>query len=81
MRSYVYERIKLGGHASMITRYNRGEYLLWSIAKFLLFLFILWPLEIVLIVLLFVGEFVIRGILWLVKLPFCLAIKKQVPRF
>lgn len=86
MKSYVYETVKFKDGGRLVTKYTVGESLALSIMKFLFFLFILWPLEffvfwpmvILFKLFLILCEFAIRGIFWLIKLPFCLAFSKNI---
>lgn len=89
MRSFVIEHVKLDDKTRFITRYTPSEYIRWSILKFLLCLFVLWPLEFLVVypcwfllkVFLLLCELILRGIWWLIKLPFCLLFKKRLPLF
>ena len=85
MKSYIYESVKLSNGG----RYTPAEGLAYSIIKFLIFLFIVWPLQLFVwlpIKLIFKGiliicEFTLRGIWWLIKLPFCLLFTRKFPNF
>lgn len=89
MRSYIYDSVKLSDGKRLVTRYTLEDAIFLNIIKFLFFLFILWPLEILIwwpIKLIFKGiliiiEFTLRGIWWLVKLPFCLLFSHKTPNF
>lgn len=89
MKTYVFERERLKDGTSMITRYEPGEYLWWTLLKFLLFLFFLWPLELFFWFIIYplfwlfviALKFFLRCIWWLIKLPFCLIFKKRLPMF
>lgn len=89
MKSYIYESVKLPDGKRYITRLTPSEYVFNSIIKFLFCLFIVWPLQIFFFypflytikVLLIICEFILRGIWWLIKLPFCLIFKKTTPQF
>lgn len=71
MYSYIRESRDLGNGRRYITRYTPGEYLFINIIKFFFFLFVVWPLEIVLIICL-----AILKIIWFViSLPFKLIIR------
>ena len=66
MNIYIRESRNLGNGRRLITRYTPGEYLVYNIIKFFFFLFIIWPLEITLIIFL-----AILKIIWFViSLPF-----------
>lgn len=68
MRSYIRETVNLGHGKKLITHYTPGEYLIGSIIKFFLYLFIVWPFELILTLLMY-----FFAIVWLIiKLPFIL---------
>lgn len=89
MRSYIYDSVKFSDGKRLITRYTTADYLFLSIVKFLLFLFVVWPFELFIwwpIKLLFklalmLLEFVVRGIWWLIRLPFTLIFGRRLPDF
>ena len=89
MKSYIYESVKLSNGGRYVVRYTPAEGLAYSIIKFLIFLFIVWPLQLFVwlpIKLIFKGiliicEFTLRGIWWLIKLPFCLLFTRKFPNF
>ena len=47
MRTYVRESVKIGDHTRVVSRYTPSEYIILNIPKFLFFLFIVWPLQII----------------------------------
>lgn len=47
MRSYVRESIKIGENKRIITHYTLTESIFLDILKFLFFLFILWPIQLI----------------------------------
>ncbi len=71
MNVYIRESKSLGDGKRLITHYTPGEYLFLSIIKFLFFLFVLWPLEITLIIIVFF----LKVIWFCITLPFKLIIK------
>lgn len=89
MRSYVYDSVKLSNGQRLITRYTLEESLVINCFKLLLFLFIIWPFQLLFwwpIKLIFKGilivcEFILRTIWWLIRLPFCLLFKHSYPIF
>lgn len=89
MRSYIYESVKLSNGGRYVIRYTPAEGIVYSIIKFLLFLFLIWPFQLFVwwpIKIIFKGvliicELIIRSILWVVKLPFCLLFKHTFPKF
>lgn len=89
MKSYVYETVKLSNRGRIVTRYTLEEHILHNILKLLFFLCILWPfqlcfwwpMKIIFKYTLVIAELALRGIWWLIKLPFCLIFSKRVPRF
>ena len=48
MRTYIRETINLGKGKRMITAYTPGEYLISNIVKFFLYLFVVWPIQLML---------------------------------
>lgn len=46
MKSYVYEHVRLDEDTHIITRYTVAENFWWSVGKFILFVCVVWPLEI-----------------------------------
>lgn len=89
MKSYIYETIKLSDGRRYVRKYTPAEGLVSSILMFLVYLFIIWPLELFVwwpLKLLFKGililvELILRGIWWLIKLPFCMIFTKKTPKF
>lgn len=89
MRSYIYESVKLSNGGRYVIRYTPAEGIVYSIIKFLLFLFLIWPfqlfvwwpIKIIFKVALILCELIIRSILWVIKLPFCLLFKHAFPKF
>lgn len=60
MRTYVRESVKIGDHTRVVSRYTPSEYFILNIPKFIFFLCLVWPLQ----------------IMWFViKLPFILIFK------
>jgi len=89
MKSYIYENFKLSDGRNYVVRYTPAEGILYSILKFFAFLFFVWPIQLFVwwpLKLLFkgiliFGELIIRGIWWLIKLPFCRLFLKRYPKF
>lgn len=89
MRSYIYESVKLSDGRRFVRRYTPAEGLVYSILKFIAFLFVVWPLQIlvwwpmklILKGFLILCEMIVRSIWWLIKLPFCLLFKRTMPNF
>ena len=89
MRSYVYKTEKLPNGERIVTRYTLEESLCRNILKLLFFLFILWPIELFLwwpLKLIVKGSLIgikilFRLILWTVKCPFYLLLRKGLPHF
>ena len=77
MRSYVRESHNMGNGRRYITRYTPEEYFLYSIIKFLLFLFLLWPLQLMFWGVIFILKWTFKAILWLIILPFRLIFHKK----
>ena len=77
MRTYIRESKDLGNGKRMITHYTLGESLMFNIIKLILFIFIVWPVEILWIVFKWLMKlvakllkYVIKAIVKLVTLPF-----------
>lgn len=89
MKSYVYETVKLSDGRRIVSKYTLGESIIHDIIKLLFYIFIVWPFQLFVwwpIKIMFKGalivcELVLRGIWWLVKLPFTLLFMKRIPRF
>ena len=89
MKSYIYESVKLSNGGRYVVRYTPAEGIVYSIIKFLAFLFIVWPVQLFVwwpLKFIFKGiliaiEFILRGIWWLIKLPFSLIFTKKKPKF
>ena len=89
MKSYIYESVKLSDGKHFVKRYTPVEGLVFNLLNFLCYLFIIWPIQIFVwwpIKLIFKGflilcELILRGIWWLVRLPFCLLFYKRMPIF
>lgn len=93
MKSYVIEHLPIGNNAHIITKYSHADFFLWSVFKFLAMLFIVWPIEIFIVIplrvigilLLALCEMILkitfRSIWWVIKLPFCLLFKHRLPKF
>lgn len=77
MRSYVRESHDMGNGKRYITYYKPEEYILFSIIKFLAFLFVLWPLEIIFLLTVFIVKWAFKAVFWLVSLPFRLIFHKK----
>lgn len=77
MRSYVRESHDMGNGRRYITYFKPEEYLLFTIIKFLAFLFLLWPLEIMFWITIFVIKWTFKAIIWLITLPFRLIFHKE----
>lgn len=89
MKSYVYEHVRLDEDTHIITRYTVAENFWWSVGKFILFVCVVWPLEIFVVwpawfllrLILFILEMALRGLWWLIRLPFCKLFAKRLPKF
>ena len=89
MQSYIYESVKLSDGRRYVAKYTPAEGCIYSIIKFLFFLFLVWPFQLfvwwpikfIFKGILIVCEFAIRGVLWLIKLPFSLIFRGQLPKF
>ena len=89
MRSYIYESFKLSNGGRYVVRYTPAEGIVYSIIKFLFFLFLIWPFQLFVwwpIKIMFKGflivcELILRSIWWLIKLPFCLLFMHKCPKF
>lgn len=87
MESYVLRVKRNSDGTRIVTRYSLGESIFIDIIKLIFYVFVLWPLELFvilpirLLILLFliVIEFIIRGLFWLIKLPFCLLFLHRLP--
>ena len=71
MHSYIRESRDLGNGRRLITRYTPGEYFFINLIKFLFFLFVVWPIEITLIICLAI----LKVIWFIISLPFKLIIR------
>lgn len=89
MRIYVVDHVKLSNGKHLVSRYTPEEYIAGTILKFFLFLFIIWPFQIFIWwplkflfkLILIIGEIVLRGIWWLIRLPFCELFTHKPPEF
>lgn len=89
MQSYIYESIKLSDGRRFVRKYTPVEGIVSNILTFLVYLFVIWPLEIFVwwpLKLFFKGmliaiELLLRGMWWLIKLPFCLIFARRLPKY
>lgn len=70
MRSYVRETHDMGNGRRFITYYSPEDYLFLSLIKFLAFLFILWPLQLIFWGTVFVIKWIFKALFGLFLLPF-----------
>ena len=77
MNSYIRETKDLGEGRRLITRYTPGEYLVISIIKFFIFLFFLWPIELLFWAAVFIIKWAFKALFFLIALPFKLILKKD----
>lgn len=92
MNSYIRESHDLGDGKRLVTRYTPEEYIVTSILKFFLFLFVVWPLQLTFWVIVFIGKWVFKalywaivfickwtfkGLIWLITLPFRILFHKK----
>ena len=69
MNTYVRKSRKLEKGTYIITKYTAGEYLFLNIVKLVFFVLILWPVEIVLYVFIFLIKLLIRATIALLLFP------------
>ena len=71
MRTYIRETINLGKGRRMITTYSPGEYFFSNIVKFFLYLFVVWPIQLIFWCFLWT----LKIILVIIQLPFIHIVK------
>ena len=69
MKTYVRKSRRLEKGTYIITKYTAGEYLFLNIVKLVFFVLILWPVEIVLYVFIFLIKLLIRATIALLLFP------------
>lgn len=77
MRTYIRETQNLGNGKRMITHYTLEDYMIHSIVKFFLFLFIVWPIQIMFWITFYLIKWTFKAFYWVVSLPFRLLFRKK----
>ncbi len=77
MRAYVRESVELSNNRRLITHYTPSEFFWLSIIKLVIFLFVLWPLELGFWLIFIILKYSIKLLILLLKLPFKLLSKHK----